>query len=33
VPLHLFGWHGLALLDHFRISAVVTENALIFYKI
>jgi hypothetical protein len=33
VALHLLGWHRLALLDHFRISAVVAENALIFYKI
>jgi hypothetical protein len=31
MTFHLFGWHGLALLDHFRISAVVAENALIFY--
>jgi hypothetical protein len=30
VPFHLFCWHGLALLDHFRISAVLAENALIF---
>jgi hypothetical protein len=31
VPFHLFCWHRLALLYHFRISAVVAENALIFY--
>jgi hypothetical protein len=30
VALHLFGWHGLALLYHFRISALMAENALIF---
>jgi hypothetical protein len=30
VPFHLFCWHRLALLDHFRISAVLAENALIF---
>jgi hypothetical protein len=30
VPFHLFGWHRLALLDHFRISALMAENALIF---
>jgi hypothetical protein len=30
VPFHLLGWHGLALFDHFRISAVLAENALIF---
>jgi hypothetical protein len=30
VSLHLLGWHGLALLYHFRISAFVAENALIF---
>jgi hypothetical protein len=30
VPFHLFGWHRLALFDHFRISAVLAENALIF---
>jgi hypothetical protein len=30
VSFHLFGWHGLALFDHFRISAVLAENALIF---
>jgi hypothetical protein len=30
VALHLFGWHRLALLYHFRISALMAENALIF---
>jgi hypothetical protein len=30
VPLHLLGWHRLALLYHFRISALMAENALIF---
>jgi hypothetical protein len=30
VALHLFGWHGLALLYYFRISALMAENALIF---
>jgi hypothetical protein len=33
VSFHLFGWHRLALLYHFRISAVVAENALIFNEI
>jgi hypothetical protein len=33
VPFHLFGWHRLALLDHFRISALMAENALIFNEI
>jgi hypothetical protein len=33
VPFHLFGWHGLALLYHFRISALMAENALIFDEI
>jgi hypothetical protein len=30
VSFHLLGWHGLALLYHFRISALMAENALIF---
>jgi hypothetical protein len=30
MSFHLFCWHGLALLDHFRIRAVLAENALIF---
>jgi hypothetical protein len=30
VSFHLLGWHRLALLDHFRISALMAENALIF---
>jgi hypothetical protein len=30
VSFHLLGWHRLALLYHFRISAVLAENALIF---
>jgi hypothetical protein len=33
VPFHLLGWHGLALLYHFRISALMAENALIFNEI
>jgi hypothetical protein len=33
VPFHLLGWHRLALLDHFRISALMAENALIFNEI
>jgi hypothetical protein len=33
VPFHLLGWHGLALIYHFRISALMAENPLIFYKI
>jgi hypothetical protein len=33
VSFHLLGWHRLALLYHFRISALMAENALIFYKI
>ena len=33
VSFHLFGWHRLALLDHFRISALMAENPVIFYKI
>ena len=32
VPFHLLGWHRLALLDHFRISALMAENALIFHE-
>jgi hypothetical protein len=30
VPFHLLCWHGLALLNNFRISAVLAKNALIF---
>jgi hypothetical protein len=30
VSFHLLGWHRLALLYHFRISALMAENALIF---
>jgi hypothetical protein len=30
VPFHLLGWHRLSLLYHFRISALMAENALIF---
>jgi hypothetical protein len=30
VPFHLFGWHGLALLHFYRLTALVAENALIF---
>jgi hypothetical protein len=30
VSFHLLGWHRLALLDHFRISALMAENAIIF---
>jgi hypothetical protein len=33
VPFHLLCWHGLALLYHFRISALMAENALIFDEI
>jgi hypothetical protein len=33
VSFHLLGWHGLALLYHFRISALMAENALIFDEI
>jgi hypothetical protein len=30
VSFHLFGWHGLALLHFYRLTALVAENALIF---
>jgi hypothetical protein len=30
VALHLFGWHGLALLHFYRFTALMAENALIF---
>jgi hypothetical protein len=33
VSFHLLCWHRLALLDHFRISALMAENALIFNEI
>jgi hypothetical protein len=33
VSFHLLCWHRLALLDHFRISALMAENPVIFYKI
>jgi len=33
VSFHLLCWHRLALLDHFRISALMAENALIFDEI
>jgi hypothetical protein len=33
VSFHLLGWHRLALLYHFRISALMAENALIFDEI
>jgi hypothetical protein len=33
VSFHLLCWHRLALLYHFRISALMAENALIFDEI
>ena len=33
MTFHLLGWHRLALLYHFRISALMAENALIFDEI
>jgi hypothetical protein len=33
VSFHLLCWHRLALLYHFRISALMAENALIFNEI
>jgi hypothetical protein len=33
MPFHLLCWHGLLDVDHFRISAVLAENTLIFYKL
>jgi hypothetical protein len=32
VALHLFGWHGQALLHIYRFTALVAENALIFHE-
>jgi hypothetical protein len=30
VPFHLLGWHRLALLHFYRLTALMAENALIF---
>jgi hypothetical protein len=30
VSFHLLGWHGLALLHFYRLTALMAENALIF---
>jgi hypothetical protein len=32
VALHLFGWHGQALLHVYRFTALMAENALIFHE-
>jgi hypothetical protein len=32
MPFHLLGWHGLALLHFYRITALMAENALIFHE-